>query len=240
MYEKLVDAGLDTTQAQIYVALLTRGTLTQTQIANATDLNRSSLYKHIATLLNLNIISQSRIGKRTYYQAEHPKNLNRHFKQKLTAYERVAPQLDSVYEKNKKVPVTNIHYGVKGMRVVHQEIAETAHSIKTFFTPAHFLDVLRVQDGLYFTRATSKRDVPVKGLCSDSRDNRKYLKWHHEKNEQTKLMPKGITYPIEVVIYNQNVAIFSFTHSFVTVIENKEIKDFHEQLFDYFWSIAKG
>lgn len=240
MQNQLERIGLPPEQAALYVALVEAGKQTQSDLARATNTNRTSLNPHLKALLRAGLISQSRVGKRTVYYAEPPRKLERFVKEREQALSSVLPQLQEHYARNTHQPKTRLFLGEDGLRHIHQEIAETANYIKTVFAPEDFLSVLTLDDSRYFHLTIARREVPLKGLCRDTRKNRELVaQAAGEPTIKTRFMPPHFNFSVEVTIFNQQIVFYSWQNRFAVAIDSLEIRSYHAQLFDHFWQQAK-
>jgi sugar-specific transcriptional regulator TrmB len=67
--------GLGDEYAKIYSILLDKGQLRMIEIANLSDLPRTSCYEYIPKLLTLGLINEIIIGKSKFYKVQNPSNL---------------------------------------------------------------------------------------------------------------------------------------------------------------------
>lgn len=231
--------GLGDKEAEIYVAILSGGPLTLSRVASLTKINRTTLYPYIHSLLEAEYITQTIRGKRTLYVAENPIKLLRQLKKREHSLELLMPGLQEIYARTSHQPKITTYEGVEGIAKMFREAGEMANYVKTFFSPSKYLSILSMEEGNYFLEQTKKNGVRAKGLCSDSEEGRQFMKTYKDINMNMRLMPHGISFPVEFMIYNQRVLIVSFEHRFAVLVESTDIKEFLEKMFDHFWGVAK-
>ena len=75
MNKILSKLGLTKIESSIYLALLDEGNLSVSSIAEKTGLYRPQVYKYLPRLIDKNLASESREGKRKTYMAESPRQI---------------------------------------------------------------------------------------------------------------------------------------------------------------------
>lgn len=85
--------GLSKQESNIYLAILRGGKVSQTDIAKATGINRTSLYPILSTLLKKDLIQKVPSGKRIKYKASNPNKLLGHATSSITTLEKQLPAL---------------------------------------------------------------------------------------------------------------------------------------------------
>lgn len=83
MKEKLLKIGLNSTEIDIYLALLENGKLTPANISRLTGVNRSTAYATCSELLKKNIIEEDLSGKTKYFVALPPEKLKNYTDKQL-------------------------------------------------------------------------------------------------------------------------------------------------------------
>lgn len=235
--------GLSEIQAKVYFAVLRNGRMTLTAIARYIQSNRTTLYPHASTLCKKGFLVKSIRGKRTYYNANSPQKLRQEFNRKQQYFESLMPELSSLYTSSTHQPTVKVYEGREGIAEVFNIVADNALYVKTFFAPDKYQTLLSLdtknKEGNYFLMQTEKNGVKAKGLCSDTPEGRSFLKKYKDIYMDMCLMPEGMSFPVEFMVYNQTLIIVSFTHQFALMIDNPDIREFIEKLFDHFWSYAK-
>ena len=234
----LTHIGLSERQAHIYTTVLKRGSLLQSEIATLTNSNRTTLYKDIDVLLNQNFLTKTIQGKRIHYHATNPKNILRDLKTKSAQFEELLPDLLETYSRVGHKPTVTVHDGSDAMGRLLREVADTAHTIVSFSSPEKFLMSIPMRDARYFSNTTEKREVKVRGLHSDTAEARRIVASFTSPMIDVRPLPKGMTQPIECMLYDRKILFLSFEHQYAIVIESDDIYGFLKTLFDFFWKMT--
>jgi sugar-specific transcriptional regulator TrmB len=240
MEKQLKEAGLTAKEAAAYLAVLHGGRLTLAGIAKATKINRTSLYRTVEQLLKRDYLSKEIRGKRLYYVAENPTKILRSARKKQASLEALVPLMLEVYRTVNVQPTVKTYEGADGLLKVFIDAFEVANYTKTFFSPGKFDSVLNMRKGgRVLLDLMREKGFRAQGLCADNPEGHKFMREYKGEHIEVRLMPHGIDFPVEFMIYNQNLIIASYEHLFAVVIESPDIKQFIETLWDHFWRQAK-
>ncbi|MCA9352866.1 BlaI/MecI/CopY family transcriptional regulator [Patescibacteria group bacterium] len=97
--KSLYKAGLDDKEAEIYSYLLKHSGGTPTEIADMTNISRSTVYKVLVRLSIKGIVGESKKGKKRYYFAEKPTKLKRYKSGQIRNIERQMSYVDDLMPK---------------------------------------------------------------------------------------------------------------------------------------------
>ena len=88
--------GLSSTESKTYLAAIELGEATVERIAKKARLNRSSIYHTLKILKQKGLVSSAKRSKKTVYIAEDPEKIKFDMEEKLSAFERLLPELRSI------------------------------------------------------------------------------------------------------------------------------------------------
>ncbi len=241
MYQQLIEAGLTDKEAKVYLAVLHGGKLTLAGIAKATKINRTTLYRPVDALLARDYLSKTINGRRIFYIAENPAKIVRLARKKQELLEALVPMLADVYRTVNVQPKITTYEGAEGLMKVFVDAFQIAHYTKTFFSPGKFDSVLSMKkNGRVLFDMMQEYGFKAQGLCADNPAGRQFMKQYKGAPIEVRLMPHGMDFPVEFMIFNQSLIIASYEHLFAVVIESPDIKLFIETLWDHFWKEAKA
>lgn len=129
--ERLINIGIAEKEAAVYVALL-HGPATADQTAKRAGLNRSTTYVQIESLMEVGLASTFKQGKKTYFAAESPNNLERLIEMKVQKLEQdkaniaaVIPELQKLYTASGNRPIVRLFEGKEGIITLRNRILES-------------------------------------------------------------------------------------------------------------------
>lgn len=232
----LKKAGLNETQAAVYVALLKNGTLSPTELAEKTGESRENCYAVAKKLVDLDLVEQTD-DKKITYRLLNPSNLETlvEKRRKVVAKnekfvkDNISSLLDTFYANN-EMPGARTLEGVEGLKEVYK-------------------DTLRVKKDIYFLRTSADdpfwhNDEELHDFLRKYREQRALLGIHtyaltpvtnhaikHVKangdaawNFKRVWMPDdAYSAPAEIQVYGDKVAICTFDKTQMSTIINSPI-----------------
>lgn len=131
-HERLVDIGISEKEAAVYLALLHSGAATADQTAKRAGLNRSTTYVQIERLMEVGLVTTFKQGKKTFFAAESPNNLERLIDMKVQKLEQdkaniaaFIPELEKLYSASGNRPIVRLYEGKEGIVSLRNLILES-------------------------------------------------------------------------------------------------------------------
>jgi len=125
LISQIENLGLSNKEAKVYVASLMLGASPVQQIADQAGIKRVTAYVILDSLASLGLVSQSTKGKKTYFNAEEPKNLSRlldkreqEVREQKAGFENILPQLEGLMTLPKDAPNVKYYEGAEGVRTI--------------------------------------------------------------------------------------------------------------------------
>src|SRR3989338_3940931 len=123
MFEKyLKDIGLSDKEAAVYVALLSFDKAQVTEISEKAKIKRPTTYVILESLAKKGLVSESNIGKKTFYIAEPPEKLGLFVERQIHLLEEnkksldiIVPQLKSIQREQGEKPAVQFFDGKEGV-----------------------------------------------------------------------------------------------------------------------------
>lgn len=119
----LEDLGLSQKEARVYLANLMLGPATVQKISDQSGIKRVTTYVILESLNNLGLVSQSTKGKKTFFVAEEPKQLQRLLQRKEQAireqqshFESILPELNELKTLPTESPNVRFYDTAEGIR----------------------------------------------------------------------------------------------------------------------------
>jgi len=131
--ESLKNIGLTDKEANVYLTLLELASATADQVSKIAHLNRSTVYVKLESLMQAGLVSTYKKGKKTFFRAEAPSNLERIHERKQKSLlaqkleiETFIPELmKSFVSHDADLPVVRLFEGKEGLATMRNSILET-------------------------------------------------------------------------------------------------------------------
>lgn len=234
--------GLSEKEVSVYLAVLELGKATATYIAKAAEVNRATTYVALETLESHGLIASVSIGKKRYFVPENPHQLitkaqeNKHqWESRLKEISAVLPDLDALYQSSPSKPQVRFYEGKRGLKTVFSDTLATPNTTLLIYAD---IGASTAALGDYFDRyyipARQKRRIKVKVIFADSPQARERVKRNAAELREARLA--AIDIQNEIIIYQDKVAILSFTQPQIgIIIQNAEITATQRAIFNLSW-----
>ena len=130
--KRLQDIGIAEKEASVYITLLESGAATADQTAKGAHLNRSTTYVQLERLMEIGLVTTFKRGKKTFFAAESPQNLERLIEQKRQKLEldkatiaAFIPDLMKVYSASGNAPIVRLYEGKEGITSLRNLILDS-------------------------------------------------------------------------------------------------------------------
>lgn len=244
--QELLQLGLNQNEAKIYLAALSMGPFKAGAIAAKTKIKRATTYLALENLKKLGLIMETFEHKRKLFKAEKPsalEKLTKRMRRKVInaeiLLERLLPSLNSLADSQMEEPKLSFHEGIDSVKNVLLDIAASKQpwflfgaSWKTIMGmyPNDLKEVL--EEG---SKLRHQAGLPKIKFISDQSvlavpDFKKVL-----PSRETKVLSKHINAKSTLIIYEDKLAIFNFSHPFAAVIKSAEAMEIIKLMYDLIW-----
>ncbi|MDP2750885.1 MAG: helix-turn-helix domain-containing protein [Nanoarchaeota archaeon] len=236
--QELSILGLTKGEIKVYSAILHIGSSSINNIHEKTGMERRAIYDIINKLIEKGLISYTvEQGKRTYQCAPTNKLKEeiKHKKEELDRFEKIIPEIESIYKSSKPKISIEIFRGKEGIKTV-------------------FEDMLNYKDNYFIGgRWYVAKEMPAYWIHYDKRRIKAGVKWHNlvlhdapeaptKKMISIKELPKDFSgSPTIIWIYGNKVVHVIWSPEFIAfVMESKDIAENYKKYFNYLWkNVAK-
>ncbi len=244
----LIEFGLNEKEARIYVALLELEIAPVQEISRHTEINRSTIYVVLESLIKKGLVSISDDKDVRQYIATSPDILlhtaeNMVDKQEniLNKIEKILPELKALHKDTKQKPKVRVFEGKEGLISAFEETLKTKEKLMRVISAT---ENLREIMGDYMPQYLQKRyqlNIKMHGIHPDNEFNRNLLRYNTKNLDKPILIPPD-KYKIsaDLVIYDNKIAYASHDHGGIAIsVESKEMADVMKSVFDLAWEEAK-
>ncbi len=248
-FQTLQKFGLTEGESKVYLSLLKLGKSTIGEILKNSGVSHSKIYEILERLNKKGLIGVVIENNRRNFQAKSPSRLNeflanqeRDIQNKKEEFEKIAPQLQSIFENAEQFQEAEILQGVNG--------------IKTALDMA--LNHIKKGDVIYVLGAPKQANEKIEaffmewhakrislGISCKMLYNTDAQEWAKKRNKikltETKILPNGMNSPVAIDIIGDVVITAVYTENPICfLIKNKEIAGSYKNYFEAFWKQAKS
>ncbi|MCD6575786.1 MAG: hypothetical protein J7K73_01345 [Nanoarchaeota archaeon] len=234
LVKKLKFLGLTKVEAEVYLALLKLGMSRAGKISKEAQLNRTTTYAALKSLLDKGLISYVIESNRKVFKATNPKYILELIKEKEEEAEKMLPKLLSLYTSPKKESQVTLFYGYKGVKSVFQDILRTAKEVLVIDAEGQFSEKMSYY-APYYIREVERKKIKIRHIV------RRGAKVNSTKTTTIKYIPRKTKSQSVIDIYGDKVAIIIWSEPpEAVVIKNKAAADSFRSYFEILWKSAKN
>lgn len=248
--KKLQKIGFSYKEAKIYIHLIHLGSQPVSVIAHRANINRTTTYDIIASLIQKGLVSSTKKSGTTYFRAIDPRQLLAYLeREKIEHYKRlekqqheieeILPELLSLENPQSTKPKVTFYEGEKGMRQAYEDTLTSSEDILAFANAEEMHKGLPDFFPEYYHRRAIENKIHIKAIMPDNAMSIERANHDKEEKRESALIPKK-TYEFtpEINIYDDKVLITSWKEKMAIIIKSKEIADFHKKMHKLCWKAA--
>lgn len=248
LIKQLQELGLSEKEAKVYLANLELGSSSVQDIARKAGVNRPTTYVQIESLITKGLSSSLIRGKKRYFNAESPEQLERlldiqtkKIEDKKDNLKSILPELKNIFNLSEEKPKVRFFEGLEGFRAMQLDILRT--DIKTFEEVTPIDDAYKIfPSKLHQQRQkiiNKFKTIPTRIIYTSKKG--KFLPFEEGALMHRFVPTEKFPFAAEIDIYGENkIAVFSMKNRPVgVIIENKEITSTLRMLFDLAWIAAE-
>ncbi|MFH0770307.1 MAG: helix-turn-helix domain-containing protein [Candidatus Peregrinibacteria bacterium] len=232
--------GLEEKEIEIYLAALTLKFARASDIARLAKQSRSHAYLMLRSLENRGLISELDRGKVLHFVAEPPESLlsyledrEQEFRSIRAIAEGALPQLKALTQPLVDQPRVTLLSGMDGMKKVYR------HILREKFVGAFNAEAMYKAFGENIVTKLFGKKARLRGrdLLVNNAGAKRYLKEVIQDEEyETRLLPKGMAFETDIMIFADTVCLFSYDSERTIVrIENQNIANAFRAWFEVLW-----
>lgn len=251
LIEKLHKLNLTSEQARLYLELL-HGPNTHLQLAHATGINRTKVYRLAADLEKRSLIAKRSDDRGTFLVAADPATLEvelvskeEKLKTARQAFTDLMPMLSALHGDQSGEFVVNTYHGSEGFKQMLWHELKTAGE-NVIFGNGTIDDLVSDEQWAEKHRAmTVQTNYRVREILNpDDKSpiftlNQIFIDKHYSARY---ISPKTISFRQQIATYNDTVAIYSWKQERKVGIEiiNKSFANMMRQNFEHYWQLANS
>ncbi|MBI2610240.1 hypothetical protein HYW53_03685 [Candidatus Giovannonibacteria bacterium] len=241
----LISSGLSANEAKIYLALLVLGRGTVSEITRKANLNRTTGYDVLDSLVNIGLASVSGKEPKQEYIAESPDRVEVNLKNKieqdqknLNEIKNLIPELKSIHNVAGR-PKVRFYEGTEGLIQVYEDTLTSSETILAYATVDDMHKALPNYFPKYYERRAGK-GIAIKAIIPKTAAGEERAVHNETERRETALIPPDKYYfSPEINIYDNKVMIASLREKLGIIIESAEIADAMKIIYKLAWPEAK-
>jgi predicted DNA-binding transcriptional regulator len=252
--KKLTKTGLSNKESAVYAALLQSGGAFPSKVAEATKLNRTTVYKILENLSVRGLVTELQKKRKLFYQVENPRNVERFAQSQVTIARRrlettrtLLPTLEGLFANVVNKPVVRYFEGKDGVLSVYNDhiAVSKPYEMLAFSNTASLLTFLSGTFKMNYLNQKARLGITTRAVLPDTEVDMRYIETIYAAFPK-KILPKVkhvprtlFPYDSDITIYADNkVSIINFSGpQFVgTIIEDKTIHDMMKMIFELAWA----
>jgi sugar-specific transcriptional regulator TrmB len=241
LYNQLQDAGLNETEAKIYLAALELGQTSVSRIARKAAIKRTTVYLSMENLMQKGLMSALKVSGKTEYYAEDPRNLERIMEERKNRVAKLIPQLLTFTNLVDKKPAFRYFEGEEGIKEVFENALSYPDSeICMMYSESYIYDFDEKYFSEYYVPKRVGKKISTRTIIPDNAEMRELIKNNLESLRQTKFVsPNLFKLKIEIMLYGKNkMSIVSFKEKFAVIIESPHIYQSFKSIFETMWATS--
>ena len=226
--------GLNEIEGKIYLSLLNRAPITVGEISKYSGIYRPTIYKALPVLMQKNLVSQSRKGKRYVFTAEPPASLEGFVEGLKEELDQILPELNLIYSTKRKKLFVHYFEGRTGIEHVYRDLLATCRKgdiIYRYESPKDYKKNKKYYPALYLDRTGGKENEIQKFVITNETTHDLRAPQLDRYSKPIKKEYDLFDYDITQIIYKNKVAFIDYETESATILENERFAKFQQQLF---------
>lgn len=223
-------------EAKVYLANLELGRSRVSLIAKKAGLNRITTYDILKKLIGLGIASSAFYNGVKTFQVIEPELLLEKMESRMKLAKQILPQLLLASRMSKVRPDFQFFEGAEGIRTIYEDTLNCREKIiYNIANPKNLLEVVSEQFFNQYVKKRVRRKIKVMVLMPDSSENKKYKKETKNTMREVRFFAKENNIPNEILMYDNKLALLSFSSNIGVIVEDTEIVESMKSLWKMLW-----
>lgn len=229
--------GYEPNEAKVYLAVLSLGDSTVSEIANKAKLPRTSTQIIVEKLHKDGLVNFYSKKRYKYWVAENPEKFLLNLKSKEENFRATLPRILSIKGEDVPKPNVRIFSGEDEIKLIHQDILETKQHVLAIIPWEDWIKVLGEEYVNDFIETRKNHFLRMKLLVTKTKSAKELIEDDVNKLRHTRFMPSSIDIGDTIFVYGNKVAIISLNKKYPTgiVIEDDSTRQTMSVFFELLW-----
>ena len=206
--QKLKILGLDDKDIAVYLAILTLGKSTITDISRKSAIKRTTIYSYLDNLLKFGLIFKTVDKKRIYYCPENPDKIKSVLEKQKTEIDEkkekinlVIPELENLYSSSFNRPRISFYESKEGLREIYWQMLDTHKKVYSIFSPDNFFQIFSLTENHKLMMTLYNNGGAMHSLVEKSDKPHEVIKKdEYKKFVKSKNLPNGFHFKTDLFI----------------------------------------
>lgn len=240
LYKQLQNAGLNETEARIYLASLELGQTSVSRIAKKSGVKRTTVYLSVENLMQKGLLMKIKKPGKSLYFAEDPRILEAMMIEKKEKISKLIPELLAFSNIIDKKPEIKYFEGEEGIKkIFYHAVENTEQEMCLMYSEISTSEFDEKFFSDYVVPKRLKKKVVARTLVPDNSQMRA-LESEKILRKIKFLPPNLFKMEMEIIIYGKNeIGIISFKEKFAIIIKSVDIHNSFQSIFEVLWLAAR-
>lgn len=241
----LKEVGLSANEANVYLTLLTLGPNPVSTIAKKANLNRSSCYTILDRLMQKGFAHQSNKHNVTYFSGVDPKLMvnsltsKKHdLEDRIENLRRSMGQFEKIKCDYPQKPSVSFYEGEAAIQNIMEDTLNSKEELRAYASLQELTSLLPNYFPGYYKRRTQK-GISIKAIYPANEMSYKHKLRDSKENRISRLIPPEFNFHLDIIIYDNKVAITSLKDKFGLLIKSQSMANAQKKIFDIIWQGTK-
>lgn len=237
---RLKEFGLKDKEARTYLALLELGEANAHDVAKKAKIVRPAIYDILERLKETGLVSSVVKGRATYFTANGPEAIRRGMDEKRHAFDRLLPELNSVFNATKSKPKIFFYEGVEGIKTVFEDTL-TARD-KDLRGILSMEDLFKIPGQEYMDDYVARRvelGYSLRVIRSKPKEITPAWPSGPAEYRDVRYPPASMLFEMTTYVYDNKVGLISTVkENFGMIMESSEFAQNMGHLFEALWQLS--
>lgn len=229
-------------EADVYLAILSLGETTATNIAIKAGIKRTSVHNILPTLKERGLIKSSRQGNKTLYYVGSVSDIKKRLIEQEQIIEAMLPELSAIHSPRAHINEVTQYEGKGGIRELYESIINNipkGGELMTVFGNAEFEDHIPKSLIDFFSKKRIAKNIRHRAMIPKSEMSEYLESPEFSPLREIKYINPQYPFYSEMRIYGDTVVIISHKDNYSALeIRNPNIAAMHKSLFEAWWKEA--
>ncbi|MBU1975413.1 MAG: hypothetical protein KKG59_03340 [Nanoarchaeota archaeon] len=232
MKESLLKIGLTDTEAEIYLQLIKKGSLTAIDIAKEIKVHRRTIYDNLNILANKGLVTFHVQNNVKYFQANSPDILRKKEEERIVEIEKVLPNLNKYYSNQMKNPQVEVLKGMDATKTILYDMEKCKTEI--YWLGGGF----KIFDALNFSKEKLIKDLSKFDLKIIQPKPKQNVYKKYFSKSKIKFVDQKYATGVAFFIYDDTVITGNIINDdfFVVRVKDSSFAQAYKNIFDIIWT----
>lgn len=238
----LLSLGLSEQRAKLYLACLSLGKGTASELAETMNFGRTAVYDNLNFLEEKGFLRMVHEGKRKIYIPLHPKELYQKIVNQKDQIKDLLPDFLAIFASQTKEPFVQVFTGINAAREIFEDILKTAPKEYIYFSAPEI--TWKTVEEKYMKEWVSRRvakKIHARRLQTKKQETlqREWLNEEEKYLRKIRYLPEYLDLKNSIYIYGNNIGVISTREENAAfIIYSPDFAYSLKQIFEFLWQIS--